>query len=155
MARKNLSDGQFALTDGAIEAIADNIKKLLLKHRAGIEKGVNGSDDSKLPVNIIIGVDDSESAANFEIRVRYTTETVTDKRVVRGDESNQDVFQGMTMEELAALEKKADEARQQQAAAAGESSDTPPSGDGDSGQPEGQSEGQPEGKPRKRKPKAE
>lgn len=110
MATKRDGTRKFKLTDGAILAITNEIGKLLKKHRDKVESAVNDADDLKLPVTFKVEMDAAQSADQFQIDVRYTPETVTDRRVVRADPANEMTFVGMSMEELARAEAKASEA---------------------------------------------
>ena len=126
MSRISLSsDREFELSPGAIDAIGLVVSKLLNKHRKEISKSVRESEDKKLPVRITINTDASQSADQFDVTIRFTTGTVTDTRVVKGDPENQGVFENMTLDELTKAEKALESQREAEKANADGGGDKP------------------------------
>ena len=114
MARINVGgDRKFTCTEGKLDAILSAAKKMLTKSRPLIEKSVDEAEDHKLTINITVEADASQTADKFPVKIRFTTGTYTDQRVVKADEEDQGIFKTMTLEELHALEKKAKQAEQQ------------------------------------------
>lgn len=125
MARLDLGgERKFSLTEGKVDAFLSAAKKMIMRARHLVEKSVDESEDHKLPLNITIEADASQSADKFPVKLRFTTGTYTDQRVVKADEEDQGIFKTMTLDELQALEKKA-----AQAAKAAEQGDPDPAPD--------------------------
>jgi len=84
------------------------VRSLLEAHKPRVEKAINEAEDHTLVLNLKLTVDCSEGQPALDVKLSYTPETVTDRRVIKCSDPNQKEFEILSP---AQMEQRAEEER--------------------------------------------
>lgn len=92
--KKTKSEAPSPRDQQIINATTSGVRELFAQHIASVESILEESEDKRVTVTFKVDLDASESAPTLEVGIRYS-QAVTDKRIARLDDPNQDAFSFM------------------------------------------------------------